>query len=124
MDLDELRRRFIPAIEGILDECRISDEYVDTEKFQVMIATVWGNAVLDPERSGLLEDELPELHDFLNEEIERVLGEGATVTGCYEYIVSKPGQDSLVRQQVSQRHKEFLFYFARLILQREVTLKP
>ncbi len=122
MELTELRERFIPAIEQILDQCRISDEFVDKEQFQVMIATTWGNAVLDPDRSGITENDLPTLHDFLNEEIARVVGPGETITTTFEYIVSKQGRDSLVRQQVSQRHKEFLAYFARLILQREVEL--
>ena len=57
------------------------------------------------------------MHDFLNEQIERVLGEGVTITNCFEFIVSKSGEDSLARQQVTANHKEFLHYFARLILQ-------
>jgi len=48
MELSELRTRFIPAIEEILDQCRISDDLVDTERFQVYMATIWGNAVLNP----------------------------------------------------------------------------
>lgn len=117
MTLDEIRQRFDPALEEIIDQCRISDEFVDKEKFQVLIATVWGNAVLDPERSGLVEGDLPALHDFLNGYIMDVVGPGQTVTTCYEFIVSKRGEDSLARQQVSANHREFLHYFARLILQ-------
>lgn len=117
MTLDEIRQRFTPALEEMVDQCRIADEYVDKEKFQVLIATVWGNAVLDPERSGLVETDLPDLHDFLNEQIEHVVGRGETITSCYEFIVSKKGEDSLTRQGVSANHREFLHYFARLILQ-------
>ena len=120
MDLKEARTRFIPAVEEILDQCRLVDEFVDKEKFQVMIATIWGNAVLEPERSSITEADQPILHDFLNEELDRVVGEGQTLTGVFEYIVSKPGLDSLTRLQTTERHREFLFYFARLILQREV----
>ena len=118
-EIDELRARFVPAIEEILDQCRISDDFVDKEMFQVYIATIWGNAVLEPERSGIEESDLSSLHDFLNEEISRVVGEGNTVTSCYEFIVSKQGEESLERQGTSTRHKEFLHYFARLILQQE-----
>ena len=120
MDLKEARTRFIPAVEEILDQCRLVDEFVDKEKFQVMIATIWGNAVLEPERSSITEADLPILHDFLNEELDRVVGEGQTLTGVFEYIVSKPGLDSLTRLQTTERLREFLFYFPRLILQREV----
>ena len=72
MELTELRQRFIPAIEEILDQCRIAEGIVDKEKFQVFIATIWGNAVLEPERSGIEEGDLSSLHDFLNEEIARI----------------------------------------------------
>jgi len=117
MSLNDIRDRFTPALDEIIDSCRLTDDFVDKEKFQVLIATVWGNAVLEPERSGIEASDLEDLHDFLNEQIERVMGKGITVTNCFEFIVSKKGEDSLARQQVSANHKEFLHYFARLILQ-------
>jgi hypothetical protein len=122
MELNHLKKRYAPAIDEILDQCRITDEFVDKEKFQVYMATIWGNAVLDPQRSGLEEDDLESLHDFLNEEIQRVVGSGETITGCYEFIVSKKGEESLSRQQVAQRHRDFLYHFARLMLAREIDL--
>jgi hypothetical protein len=124
MNLEEARQKFVPAVEEILDECRLVDEFVDKEKFQVMIATIWGNAVLEPERSGITEDDLPVLHDFLNEELDRVVGKKETLITTFEFLVSKKGQDSLIRQQTSQRHREFIQYFARLILQREIPGGP
>ena len=117
MSLNDIRHRFTPALDEIIDRCRLTDDFVDKEQFQVLIATVWGNAVLEPERSGIESSDLEDLHDFLNEQIERVMGEGSSVTGCFEFIVSKQGEDSLARQQVTKNHKEFLLYFARLILQ-------
>ena len=124
MNLEEARQKFVPAVEEILDECRLVDEFVDKEKFQLMIATIWGNAVLEPERSGITEDDLPVLHDFLNEELDRVVGKKETLITTFEFLVSKKGQDSLIRQQTSQRHREFIQYFARLILQREIPGGP
>ena len=117
MSLSDIRHRFTPALDEIIDRCRLTDDFVDKEQFQVLIATVWGNAVLEPDRSGIESTDLEDLHDFLNEQIERVMGEGSSVTGCFEFIVSKQGEDSLARQQVTKNHKEFLLYFARLILQ-------
>ncbi len=117
MSLSDIRQRFTPALDEIIDRCRITDDFVDKEQFQVLIATVWGNAVLEPERSGIETSDLEDLHDFLNEQIERVMGKGVTITHCFEFIVSKQGEDSLSRQQVTANHKEFLYYFARLILQ-------
>ena len=120
MTLEEIRDRFTPAIEEIVDRCRIADEFVDKQQFQVLIATIWGNAVLEPRRSGIEESDLENLHEFLNEHVERVVGPGESITSCYRFIVSKAGEDSLTRQRVTQSHREFLHYFARLILQDEI----
>lgn len=116
MDIDEIRTRFRPAVQEIVDGCQVVDGFVDKDMFRVYIATIWGNAVLDPGETGIEESDLPVLHDFLNEEIEKVLGHGQDITTCYEYIISQDGEDSLARLNLTARHKEFLFYFARLIL--------
>jgi hypothetical protein len=116
MNIDEIRQRFKPAILEIINASGVDEQFVDKDRFQVYIATVWGNAVLDPERSGINEHDLPVLHDYLNEELADLLGEGQTVTSCYEYLTSKKGEDSMTRLQVSKQHKEFIHYFARLIL--------
>ena len=116
MDINEIRSRFRPAIEEIINASGVDEQFVDKDRFRVYVTTVWGNAVLEPERSGITETDLPVLHDFLNEEIEDVLGKGQTVTNCYEYLTSKAGEDCMTRLQVSQQHREFIHYFARLIL--------
>ncbi len=116
MNKAEIRNRFSPALDEIVKTCRLTEDFVDKDRFRVYIATVWGNAVLDPERSGITEDDLPDLHDYLNEEINALLGHDETVTSCYEYLTSKTGEDCMTRLQVSQQHREFIHYFARLIL--------
>ena len=123
MDIDQTREKFIPAVEEILDDCRLSDALVDKDRLQIMMATIWGNAVLDPARSGIEEADLPVLHDFFNEELSRVVGAGATLTDVFEFLVSKAGRDAMTRVQVTQRHKEFIVYFARLILMRDIKLE-
>ncbi|MEX0942466.1 MAG: hypothetical protein WD002_07970 [Pseudomonadales bacterium] len=116
MNIDEIRQKFTPAVQEIIDQCRLTEDFVDKDLFRVYIATIWGNAVLEPEKSGLAESELSLLHDFLNEEIESILGKGQSITRCYEYLVSKEGEDAMTRLQVGSQHREFVFYFARLIL--------
>jgi hypothetical protein len=116
MNIDQIRKKFQPALDEIVNASGVNDQFVDKDRFRVYIATVWGNAVLEPERSAIAVDDLPALHDYLNEEIESLLGEGESVTSCYEHLTSKVGEDSMVRLQVSQQHKEFIHYFARLIL--------
>ena len=83
--------------------------------------TSWG--IQEGKRSGITEDDLPVLHDFLNEELNRVVGADENLMSTFEFLVSKKGADSMSRLQTSQNHSEFLFYFARLILQREVEPK-
>jgi hypothetical protein len=121
MTPEEIRTTFEPALEEIIDRCRLTEEFVDKDQFRVLIATVWGNAVLEPHRSGIEESDLEDLHNFLNLHIGRVVGEGETITTCFEWIMTKAGDDSLTRQQVTGNHKEFLHYFARLILQDVTT---
>ena len=123
MNIEEARAQFIPAVEEILDDCRLSDDLVDKDRFQIMMATIWGNAVLDPPRSGIEESDLPVLHDFFNEELNRVLGGDTTLTDVFEFLVSKSGRDAITRVSVTQRHKEFIIYFARLILMRDIKLE-
>lgn len=122
MTPEEINDTFSPAVDEIINRCRLTDEFVDKEKFQVLIATVWSNAVLDPPRSGLTEDDLPDLHDFLNTYIEELVGPGESITSCFEFITSRQGEASLTRQQVTANHREFLNYFARLILQDGIRL--
>ena len=116
MDIEFIRKSFKPAVNEILETCSISEAFVDKEMFQVYMTTVWGNAVLEPARTGIEESDLPLLHDFLNEELEDIMGEGYSLTDCFEYLVSKDGEDAMLRLQLTSNHKEFIHYFARLIL--------
>ena len=120
MELNHLRKLYGPAIDEILERCRITEEFIDKEKYQIFLATIWGNAVVDPKGAGLEEADLELLHDYLNMELQEVIGSEATITTCFEFIVSQKGQDSLDRQKINSRHREFLNYFARLILAHDI----
>ena len=122
MELNNLKELYAPAIDEILERCRITDEFIDKEKYQIFLATIWGNAVVDPKGAGLEETDLETLHDYLNIELQEVVGAEATLTTCFEFIVSKKGQDSLDRQKITSRHRAFLNYFARLILARDIQI--
>ena len=79
MEIEELRRRFDPALKEITESCCITEDFVDKDQFRVYLATVWGNAVLEPEKSGIDESDLSDLHDYLNEESAKLLGTGETM---------------------------------------------
>jgi len=116
MQLEEIRKQFGPAIDEIVDGCMLTDEFVDKDRFRIYMATVWGNAVVNPQNTGIAETDLELLHDFLNEEIARVLGDGQSLRLCYEYLLSKAGEESLIRLQVGQQHIDFIRHIGQLIL--------
>jgi len=116
MKLNEIRSLYHSVIEDILEMCVVGETILDKEMFQIYVATVWGNSVLEPQRMGIAENDLVVLHDYLNEELEKALGKGSSITDCFEFIITKQGEESLVRYRVTKQHKEFLHYFARLIL--------
>ena len=116
MDLEEIRQQFQPAIDEILTACCVSDSFVDKDQFRIYIATIWGNAAIDPVQSGVPEGDLSLLHDFLNEEIRPILGNDENIITCYEYLSTKDGEEAMQRLKLTKRHKEFIAYFARIIL--------
>ncbi len=116
MTPEEIRVEFEPVIEKIFASCALTDHLADKEMFQIYIATVWGNAALDPRQAGLEDEDLSLLHDYLNEVIRGVLGSKGSVTGCFEFLESKPGQEAMERFQLTKRHREFLDYFTAIVL--------
>ncbi|MDK1024466.1 MAG: hypothetical protein QGD92_09575 [Gammaproteobacteria bacterium] len=116
MTLEELAVIFDPIVDQIFDSCALTDSFTDKEMFQIYIATIWGNAVLEPQQAGIDEDDLSLLHDYLNEVIQSIMGPNATVTSCFEFLQSQTGEDSMIRFQLTRRHRDFLNYFTNLIL--------
>lgn len=117
MDIDEIRYRFEPAIQEIVDLCQINESFFDRDSFMIYVATVWGNTVAAPERAGVEESDLEVLHEYLNEELEIRLSPDASVSSCYEFIIGKEGDEAMSRLRLTPSHREFLLYFAGLILQ-------
>ena len=48
MSAEQIKTTFSRAMDEIIERCSVSEGYVDKEQFQIMLATIWGNAVLDP----------------------------------------------------------------------------
>lgn len=122
MKLNEIRSLYQSVVDDILDLCIVAETILDKEMFKIYIATIWGNSVLEPQRMGIEENDLSMLHDYLNEELEKVVGKGTSITSCFEFIMTKQGEESLSRYRMTKQHKEFLYYFARLILPPQIQL--
>jgi hypothetical protein len=114
-----LRHRFAPVLEEIAKRSSITERFIDKDFYRIYIATLWANLVLDPSEIDLEEEDLEPAHDYLNGEIAKVLGDGASITECFRFINSKAGDDALSRCQVSQSHRDLLHYFCSMILDPE-----
>ena len=57
MDINQIRQAFTPAVQEIIDICRVTDDFVDKDMFRVYVATIWGNAVGKAELKALLKEQ-------------------------------------------------------------------
>ena len=94
----------------------MATNFIDKNFFQVSVATLWANVVLSPEDTGITEDDLPNLHDVLNEEIGSVLGPDTDLKTVFRFISSKDGEKTMVEARLNQTHKDLLLYFSSMIL--------
>jgi len=117
--VSEFDDRFGPLLAEVERRCGVAGAFVDKDLYRVNIATLWANVVLDPADVGLSEDDIEPLHDYLNAVIEPVLGRGATLTECFRFINSKPGEQAMERCQLTTTHRQLLLYFCSMILDPE-----
>jgi hypothetical protein len=119
MSPQELEYAFAPVLEDIENRSQVTERFIDRDLFQIYIATLWSNVVMNPAEVGLTEEGLPDLHDILNERMTNVLGNGAGLHSCFSFINSKPGEQAMAKASLTQTHKELLLYFASMILDPE-----
>lgn len=119
MDERTLARKFDPVMESVVEQATIADHFVDKNLYRILIATLWANVVLDPEDVGLLETDLEDLHEYLNVQVQPVLGIDSSITECFRFIHSKPGEAAMNEARLTKTHKELLAYFGSMILDPE-----
>ena len=116
MTSDSLRARFAPLLDDVIERATISERLLDRDLYRVLITTVWSNVVLDPDAVGIGEAELEDLHDVINLQVADVLGADETLTECFRYIASRPGEKAMQAAKLTKNHKDLLLYFASMIL--------
>ena len=114
-----LKALFEPALNEIAEQSTVADRFVHRDFYRLHVATFWANVVLDPERAGIVEDDLEDLCAVLNDEIERVLGPGNELTVCFSFVNSKQGEAAMREARLTSNHKDLLLYFSSLILDPE-----
>ena len=113
---EQLKEAFEPVLTELREKAAVATSFIDKNFFQVSVATLWANVVLSPEDTGITEDDLPNLHDGLNEEIGSVLGPDTDLKTVFRFISSKDGEKTMVEARLNQTHKDLLLYFSSMIL--------
>ena len=116
---EQLKEAFEPVLTELREKAAVAASFIDKNFFQVSVATLWANVVLSPEDTGITEDDLPNLHDVLNEEIASVLGPDEDLKTVFRFISSKDGEKTMVEARLNQTHKDLLLYFSSMILDPE-----
>ena len=116
---EQLKEAFEPVLTELREKAAVATSFIDKNFFQVSVATLWANVVLSPEDTGITEDDLPNLHDVLNEEIASVLGTDEDLKTVFRFISSKDGEKTMVEARLNQTHKDLLLYFSSMILDPE-----
>ena len=116
MSQQELEEMFTAVLEDVAERSMVADRFIDKNLYQIYIATLWANVVLDPAEVGIAEADLEDLHDVLNSTIATVLGPEQNVTECFRFINSRSGETAMKEARVTKTHRELLLYFSSLIL--------
>lgn len=119
MSIDELREQFEPVFKDIRERATVTDRFLDRDLYRVYIATLWSNVVLSPDEIGLEEEDLPDLHDLLINELSSSIGPVESLHEIFKFVVSKSGERAMGEAKLTQSHKDLLQYFASMILDPE-----
>lgn len=115
-----LLEQFRPVLEDITDRSRLVEEFIDKDTYAILAGTVWANVVLDPGAAGLLEEDLPDLHDVITHWSVPILGkEDGTIAGIFRFLNSKAGERAMQAAQITPNHRDLLLFFASMILDPE-----
>lgn len=116
MNREQLQRQFEPILSDVRERACVADQFLDKEIYQLSLATLWANLVLNPDDLGFSEDDLEPAYAVLSEDVESVLGAGCELKNCFEFLNSKPGERAMQQARLNQTHKDMLLYFASMML--------
>ena len=112
-DLQEILQ---PILSDVQERATVAGRFIDKDQYQIYMATLWANMVLNPGDINLEQSHLEAAHDVLNAEIAQALGQSHDLTECYRYLNSKSGEKAMQAARLNQTHKDMLLYFASMIL--------
>lgn len=107
-------------LDAIFDEIRsqskVVDTFLDRERYQVLVCTLWSNLVMNPDDAGIDDRDLETVHDQIVVEIQKDLGETADLKTCFSFLTTKAGEASMQANKLSGTHRDLLLYFSSMIL--------
>ena len=119
LPLEQLQALFEPVFNDIVERSTVTDRFVDRDLYQIYMATLWSNVVLDPEEVGIAEGDLETLFDVANNEVARVLGKDNDLQSSFRFLNSKSGEAAMKEAQLTKNHKDLLLYFSSMMLDPE-----
>ncbi|MCC5888148.1 MAG: hypothetical protein JJT88_17065 [Gammaproteobacteria bacterium] len=112
---DRLAERYQDIFAEIERLSRVTEQFLDTELYRIYLATLWTNAVLEPQRAGLEGDELEAFYDLLNDHGRDILGGEEPLKDCFRYLLCSQGEQAMERLRLPAAHRAQLTRFGALM---------
>ncbi len=110
-------------LDAIFDQIReqacVADNFLDRERYQLLVCTIWSNLVMNPEEAGIDESQLESIHDLILDEVRSDLGADADLTTCFKFLTTKAGEAAMQANKLTGTHRDLLLYFSSMILDPE-----
>jgi len=105
-----------PILEEIARRAAITERFLDTEAYRILLATVWANVVVAPEEGDLAAEDLEPFHDYLNARASEVLGEADGIRSSFRFLLSPDGERACARNRIPAGHRALLARIGRMIV--------
>jgi len=114
--MNEQEIRLDAIFDEIRSQAKVVDTFLDRERYQLLVCTVWSNLVMNPDDAGIDEADLEIIHDTIVKEIQQDLGDQADLKTCFAFLTTKTGEAAMQANKISGTHRDLLLYFSSMIL--------
>ncbi len=114
--MNEQEIRLDAIFDEIRSQAKVVDTFLDRERYQLLVCTVWSNLVMNPDDAGIAEADLEIVHDTIVKEIQQDLGDQADLKTCFAFLTTKTGEAAMQANKISGTHRDLLLYFSSMIL--------
>ena len=108
--------RVSAIFEEIRSQATIADTFLDRDKYQLLVCTIWTNLVMNPEDAGVSQEALESVHDEIVEQVQTDRGPEADLKSCFAFLTTKTGEQAMQANKLGSTHRDLLLYFSSMIL--------